>query len=70
MRESMNLTKNLHALIFGFSHYLMQYSSKYAFKQIEEYVLIKKIIQSLSIPIRINIYILESLMDELKITLK
>ena len=70
MRESMNLTKNLQALIFGLSYSLIQYSSKYAFKQIEEYVLIKRIIKSLSIPTGINIYILESLMDELKITSK
>ena len=70
MREEIELSKYLQILIFGFSHDFIQHSTDDALKKIDEYVLLKRVINSLSLPAGIYTENLKSLMTELKMTSK
>ena len=68
MRESMKLFTNFQMLIFGSTNDFRVDSTNKAIAKIDEYVLIKKIIKSLSLPKGIYIENLKCIMEELKMT--
>ena len=70
MRDSMNLSSALQMLIFGFTEDFIQFSTDAAIDKIEEYVLVKKIINSLSLPSGIFVENLKYILAELKIISK
>ena len=69
-RDKMLIMKYLQALIFGESKDIVWNSAQTALNKVNEYVLIKQILQAVSLPSGICIENLLSVMEELKVTSK